>query len=78
MEVDEILEIKTILAGSLLYNILYGTYLEAMVKISGKNGAAMAGSRCINVPSITMSRPISSSVYSSNNAPHSEQRSHTV
>lgn len=43
-----------------------------VVKISGKNGAASAGSRCINVPSVMTIIPISSSLYSSNRTPHSE------
>lgn len=48
-----------------------------MAKISGKNGAANAGSRCINVPNMITIIPISSSLYSSSITPHSVQRWHT-
>ena len=48
-----------------------GVYVD---KISGKNGAAMAASRCMNVPNAITMIPISSSLYSSNKTPHSEQR----
>lgn len=54
------------------------TYRDVMVSISGRKGAAMAGSRCIKVPSMTINMPISSSVYSSMTAPQSEQRSTMV
>lgn len=48
------------------------TYLAMVLSISGNNGAANAGSLCINVPNTTMHSPNSSSLYSSRTAPHSE------
>lgn len=53
-------------------------YFVTVVKISGKNGAANVASRCINVPKQITIIPISSSLYSSSIAPHSEQRLQTA
>lgn len=50
------------------------TNFETIVRISGKNGAANAGSRWINVFRMVIMIPISSSPYSSISAPQSEQR----
>lgn len=57
--------------SDIIINVFY-TYLATILNMSGNIGAAKAGSLCIKVPSMIMQRPISSSLYSSINVPHSE------
>jgi len=51
---------------------LTASYVATTLRISGKRGAASAGSRWTKVPRITIHRPSSSSLYSSFTVPHSE------